>query len=115
MCLASNYSVRTCALRDGGGLGPELAEDHSTSMLMNAGGWRVVHAVNANSIGDGPDTLADMVLQEFQWSRSRMGLLLTVTPHYLASLPWRLRFQFVFYQAIYPMIALTAAQCQSCL
>jgi len=75
----------------------------------------VVHAVDAIAIGDRPDILADMVMQEFPWSRSLMGLLLTVTPHHLAFLPWRLRFQFVFCQAVYPMIALTAAQCQSCL
>ncbi len=39
MCIGSHYCVRTCALRDLGGLGPEIAEDHSTSLLMNAGGW----------------------------------------------------------------------------
>ncbi len=109
MCIGSHYIVRTAALREVGGLGPELAEDHSTSMLMNAGGWRGVHAMDAIAYGDGPDTLADMITQEFQWSRSLVALLLTYTPRYLGRLPWRLRFQFVFCQALYPMIALTAA------
>jgi cellulose synthase (UDP-forming) len=109
MCIGSHYVVRTAALRDVGGLGPELAEDHSTSMILNAGGWRGIHAMDAIAYGDGPDTLADMITQEFQWSRSLMSLLLTHTPRYLGRLPWRLRFQFVFCQALYPLIALTAA------
>ena len=49
-----------------------------------------------------------MITQEFQWSRSLVALLLTYTPRYLGRLPWRLRFQFVFCQALYPMMALTA-------
>ncbi len=109
MCIGSHYILRTVALRDVGGLGPELAEDHSTSMLLNAAGWRGVHAMDAIAIGDGPDTLADMITQEFQWSRSLVALLLTYTPRYLRHLPWRLRFQFVFCQALYPMIAMTGA------
>lgn len=109
MCIGSHYAVRTAALAAVGGLGPELAEDHSTSMLLNAGGWRGVHAMEAIAIGDGPRTLADMVTQEFQWSRSLVALLIGHTPRYLGQLPWRLRFQFVFCQALYPMIALSAA------
>ena len=38
MCIGSHYAVRTKALKEIGGLGPELAEDHSTTLLMNAGG-----------------------------------------------------------------------------
>lgn len=109
MCIGSHYAVRTTALAKVGGLGPELAEDHSTSMILNAGGWRGVHAMEATAIGDGPRTLADMVTQEFQWSRSLVALLLTHTPRYLRALPWRLRFQFLFCQALYPMLALSAA------
>ena len=109
MCIGSHYAVRTKALTAVGGLGPELAEDHSTSMILNAGGWRGVHAMEAIAIGDGPRTLADMVTQEFQWSRSLVALLLTHTPRYLRALPWRLRFQFLFCQGLYPMMALSAA------
>jgi cellulose synthase (UDP-forming) len=109
MCIGSHYILRTQALRDIGGVGPELAEDHSTSMLMNAGGWRGVHAMNAIAYGNGPETLTDMITQEFQWSRSLVALLLTYTPQCLARLPWRLRFQFVFCQVLYPMVALTGA------
>lgn len=109
MCIGSHYAVRTKALANVGGLGPELAEDHSTSMILNAGGWRGVHAMEAIAIGDGPRTLADMITQEFQWSRSLVALLVTHTPRYLRALPWRLRFQFLFCQALYPTMALSAA------
>nr|WP_254679753.1 glycosyltransferase [Celeribacter baekdonensis] len=47
MCIGSHYAVRTIALMEAGGLGPELAEDHSTTMLMAVAGWRGVHAMDA--------------------------------------------------------------------
>ncbi|WP_372839273.1 glycosyltransferase family 2 protein [Phaeovulum sp.] len=109
MCIGSHYAVRTKALQAIGGLGPELAEDHSTSMLMNAGGWRGVHAIDAIAYGDGPATLTDMVTQEFQWSRSLLTLLLSHTSRYVAHLPLRLKFLFVFCQLWYPLFALTTA------
>lgn len=109
MCIGSHYAVRTQALREVGGLGPELAEDHSTTMILNAGGWRGVHAIDAIAIGDGPATVADMVTQEFQWSRSLVTLLLQYSPRYLPRMPWRLRLQFLFCQMLYPLSALTLA------
>ena len=108
LCIGSHYAVRTRALREAGGLGPELAEDHSTSMLINAAGWRGVHAIDAIANGDGPQTFADLITQEFQWSRSLTTILLEYTPAYLSKLSPRLRRQFVFCQLWYPMFALFA-------
>ncbi len=105
MCIGSHYAVRTRALRAVGGLGPELAEDHSTTLLMNAGGWRGVHAFNAIAYGDGPANISDLCTQEFQWSRSLVTLLLQHTPAYLAQLPLRLKFLFLFCQLLYPLLA----------
>ncbi|MBL3551774.1 glycosyltransferase family 2 protein [Rhodovulum sulfidophilum] len=105
LCIGSHYAVRTRALRQIGGLGPELAEDHSTSLLMNAGGWRGVHAIDAIAIGAGPANFADMLTQEFQWSRSLVTILLRHTPRCLSDLPLRLRLQFLFTQSIYPGLA----------
>jgi cellulose synthase (UDP-forming) len=107
MCIGSHYAVRTKALREVGGLGPELAEDHATTMILNAGGWRGVHAIDAIAIGEGPATVADMVTQEFQWSRSLVTLLLQYTPRYLPALTPRLRAQFLFCQLLYPILATT--------
>ncbi len=105
MCIGSHYAVRTEALKQVGGLGPELAEDHSTSMIMNAGGWRGVHAIDAIAYGAGPASIADMATQEFQWSRSLVTLLLRYTPDYYSNLRPILKFQFVFSQLWYPIFA----------
>lgn len=109
MCIGSHYAVRTKALKQAGGLGPELAEDHSTTMLVAAAGWRGVHAVDAIAVGQGPDTLSDLITQEFQWSRSLLSLLLRYTPRYLPSLPWRLRLLFLLCQTWYVFFALSMA------
>ena len=98
--------MRTSALREIGGLGPELAEDHSTTLMFNAAGWRGVHALDAIAHGDGPNTFADLVTQEFQWSRSLVTVLLKYTPRYLGKLSPILKFQFLFAQLWYPLYAL---------
>ncbi|MBB4296084.1 cellulose synthase (UDP-forming) [Rhizobium leguminosarum] len=105
LCIGSHYAVRTSALREIGGLGPELAEDHSTTLMMNAGGWRGVHAADAIAHGDGPANFADLVVQEFQWSRSLVTILLQHSRRYVMRLPLRLRLQFVFSQLWYPLFS----------
>lgn len=103
LCIGSHYAVRTCALKEIGGLGPELAEDHSTTLLFNAHGWRGAFAFKAFAHGDGAECLADSVTQEFQWSRSLTRLLFTMTPRYWKYLPGRLKAQFFFAQLWYPL------------
>jgi cellulose synthase (UDP-forming) len=105
LCIGSHYTVRTSALRDIGGLGPELAEDHSTTLMFNAHGWRGVHAVNAIANGAGPESFADLVVQEFQWSRSLVTILLGWSPKLIPRLDARRRFQFGFSQLWYPMFS----------
>lgn len=105
MCIGSHYAVRTKALKEVGGLGPELAEDHSTTMILSAGGWKGVHAFDAIAEGEGPATVSDLCTQEFQWSRSLVSLLLFHTPRYFRDLPIRLRWQFMLCQLLYPIIA----------
>jgi cellulose synthase (UDP-forming) len=105
MCIGSHYAVRTAALKQIGGLGPELAEDHSTTLMMNAFGWRGVHALDAIAHGEGPRTFADLATQEFQWSRSLVTILLQYSPTYVTRMPGRLKFQFLFSQLWYPLFA----------
>jgi cellulose synthase (UDP-forming) len=101
MCIGSHYAVRTAALQESGGLGPELAEDHSTTLLLCAHGWRGVHSIDAIAHGDGPDSFTDGMVQEFQWARSLVMIFLGVTPHYINKMPLRLQFQFLFGQLWY--------------
>lgn len=107
LCIGSHYAVRTKALKEIGGLGPELAEDHSTTLMMNGHGWRGVHSIDAMAHGEGPPTLAACVTQEFQWSRSLMVVLLTVMPKYWRHLSWPLRLQFLFSELWYPLFGVT--------
>lgn len=109
LCIGSHYAVRTAALEEIGGLGPELAEDHSTSLMMNTHGWRGVFALDAIAHGHGPVCFADSLTQEYQWSRSLTTLLFTLTPKCWPFLPRRLKFQFAFAQLWYPIYATSLA------
>jgi cellulose synthase (UDP-forming) len=103
LCIGSHYAVRTSALRQIGGLGPELAEDHSTTLLMNAHGWRGRFAHRAICHGLGPETFQDAMVQEFQWSRSLTTILLCHLPPLWGKLPPHLRLQFLYAQVFYPL------------
>ncbi|MDL5199876.1 glycosyltransferase [Streptomyces sp. ALI-76-A] len=107
LCIGSHYAVRTRALQDIGGLGPELAEDFSTTFLLNSAGWHGAFAIDAEAHGDGPLTFAAMVTQEFQWSRSLVFMLLGMLPKHLRRMPARLRIRFAFALSYYPLLALT--------
>jgi cellulose synthase (UDP-forming) len=106
LCIGSHYAVRTAALRDIGGVGPELAEDFSTSFLLNSAGWQGAFAIDAEAHGDGPTTVAAMLVQEFQWSKSLTVLLLMLVPRNLPSLPWSLRFRFIYALLFYGLLVL---------
>jgi cellulose synthase (UDP-forming) len=103
LCIGSHYAVRTAALAEIGGLGPELAEDHSTTLLLNSNGWRGVFAIDARCHGLGPETFEDAMVQEFQWSRSLTTILLALTPKVTHRLPSHLRWQFLYSQLFYPL------------
>lgn len=107
MCIGSHYAVRTRALRDIGGIGPELAEDFSTTFLLHSAGWHGAFAIDAEAHGEGPLTFADMVTQEFQWSRSLTTMLLGLLPRHLGRLPALLRLRFAYALWFYPLLALT--------
>ncbi|NLU66139.1 glycosyltransferase [Streptomyces sp. HNM0574] len=106
MCIGSHYAVRTRALREIGGLGPELAEDFSTTYLLNSAGWHGAFAIDAEAHGDGPLTFADMATQEYQWSRSLTTMLLGLLPRHLRRLPPLLRLRFGYALAYYPLFGL---------
>jgi cellulose synthase (UDP-forming) len=101
MCIGSHFAVRTRALFEIGGLGPELAEDHSTTLLFNAYGWRGVHSIDAVASGYGPATFKDGMVQELQWTRSLAIIFLTLTPKHILKLPFFLAGQFLFVQFWY--------------
>lgn len=107
-CIGSHYAVRTRALRDIGGVGPELAEDFSTSFLLTSAGWHGAFALRAEAHGEGPPTFAAMLTQEFQWSRSLTTVALSMTFRHLRRMSWPLRIRFVHALAYYPLLTLTS-------
>jgi cellulose synthase (UDP-forming) len=107
LCIGSHYAVRTGALREIGGIGPDLAEDFSTTFLMNVAGWHGAFAIDAEAHGDGPDTFAAMTTQEFQWARSLTTILLGLVPVNLRRLSWRLRFRFLYALSYYFLLVST--------
>ncbi|MFM9087922.1 MAG: glycosyltransferase family 2 protein [Cyanobium sp.] len=108
LCIGSHYAVQTAALQAIGGLGPELAEDHSTTLLMNAKGWSGVFQPDAIAHGEGPASFVDGMTQEFQWSRSLIMILLLLLPASFVSLSARKKFQFLFAENWYALFSSAA-------
>ena len=102
-CIGSHYAVRTAALKQIGGIGPELAEDFTTTLMMSSHGWQGVFAIDAEAHGDGPACLEDCLTQEFQWSRSMMNVMLGVNGAYWAGLSVRAKLRLGFCQVWYPL------------
>jgi cellulose synthase (UDP-forming) len=119
LCIGSHYAIRTQALQEIGGIGPELAEDFSTTLMMNAFGWHGAFALDAEAHGDGPETLADLVTQEFQWARSVTDVTLNYARGYWRGLGpiekiklggqqlwYPLHGFFMFAATVFPIVAL---------
>lgn len=96
LCIGSHYAVRTRALQEVGGLGPELAEDYVTTLWLQSAGWGGAFALDAIAHGDGPETLNDMLTQELQWSRSLGTVLTKWAPRRFRTVPWRARTRMSF-------------------
>ena len=101
VCIGSHYAVRTAALREVGGLGPELAEDYSTTLWLQSGGWDGVFVLDAEAHGAGPASVDEMMTQEIQWSRSLGTILTKWLPGRGSAMPWRARLRMEFSLAFY--------------
>jgi cellulose synthase (UDP-forming) len=109
LCIGSHYAVRTAALREVGGLGPELAEDYSTTLWLQSGGWEGVFSLDAEAHGDGPESFDEMMLQEIQWARSLGALATRWAPVRFGRLRWRAAARLGFTLAYYPLQGITLA------
>ena len=101
VCIGSHYAVRTTALREAGGVGPELAEDYTTTLWLQSAGWVGVFNIGARAHGDGPESLDEMLLQEVQWARSLGTILVRWAPGRLGRVPLRARARLRFALAFY--------------
>jgi hypothetical protein len=73
-CTGSHYAVRTSALKAIGGIGPELDEDLSTTIMFMSRGYKGVYSMDTIALGQGPETFESAMVQEFQWARSAIIL-----------------------------------------
>ena len=105
-CIGSHYAVRTAALKEIGGIGPELAEDFTTTLMMSAHGWQGVFAIDAEAHGEGPECAEDFFRQEFQWSRSMVNVLLGVSAGSWRGVGMRARLRLGFCELWYPLYAI---------
>lgn len=106
ICIGSHYAVRTQALQEAGGLGPELAEDHSTTLMINNAGWDGAFAFDAIAHGDGAGSFAASMTQEFQWSRSLTRIFFEWRSKFFHGLTFKKRLMFLFAELWYPIFAL---------
>lgn len=96
VCIGSHYAVRTAALQSVGGIGPELAEDYSTTLWLQSGGWDGVFVLDAEAHGAGPISVDEMLTQESQWGRSLGTLFTKWLPGRVRSVPLRARMRLGF-------------------
>jgi cellulose synthase (UDP-forming) len=109
MCFGSHYSVRTAALADIGGIGPEIAEDHTTTMLMSAKDWKGGYANYAVAHGMGAVGIKDSMRQEYQWATVGMRAFLLIGKEYFLKLSLIHKIQFLIWWLWYPAVSFVTA------
>ncbi|MBO0728212.1 MAG: glycosyltransferase [Acidimicrobiaceae bacterium] len=105
MIFGSHAAFRVCALREIGGFQHTLAEDQHNTVRLAAAGWHGVFNPDAIAIGNGPESFADAMVQEYQWARAVTQLLLEFFLADQRTLPVRLKVAFLFRQTWYPLFA----------
>ncbi|WP_420700314.1 glycosyltransferase [Corynebacterium glutamicum] len=108
-CIGSHYAVRTTDLAKAGGIGPELAEDFSTSYVIRLTGADGAFAVDAKAHGQGPSNFAAMITQEFQWCRSLTVLLFTLVARTLKVYKPKLQIRFLYALLFMPVLGIVTA------
>lgn len=106
VCFGSHYSLRTKALKEAGGIGPEIAEDYTSTLMLNAIGWKGAFARNAIAHGMGAVGVVDCMIQEYQWSLVGMRAALLVAPKAFLKMPFKIKLQMVVWTFWYPVVTL---------
>jgi cellulose synthase (UDP-forming) len=101
----SHYSHRVTALRDIGGIAPEIAEDLTTTLTYNARGWRGAHALNAIAHGYGAVGVEDSMIQEYQWALVGMRAWFFVSRKLFWDLGLKVKMQFIVWHMWYPLVS----------
>ncbi|MDX8150993.1 glycosyltransferase [Patulibacter brassicae] len=99
--IGSHTTYRTSAVREIGGFQPTRAEDHLDTVVLAAHGYRGVYHPEIIATGDGPDTLATYLRQQFAWAHSMITVCLRWTPRLLPRYTAGQALQFLFSQSWY--------------
>jgi cellulose synthase (UDP-forming) len=92
-CCGTNVVFRRSALEEAGGF-PEdsLTEDFELSIRLHERGWKSTYVPDILAHGLGPEDMAAYVSQQHRWARGCLSALPAVLR---ATLPWRLRLQYL--------------------
>jgi cellulose synthase (UDP-forming) len=105
VCFGSHYSMRINALKDIGGIGPEVAEDYTTTAMMNAHGWKGGFAGNAIAHGMGAVGIKDSMHQEYQWALVGVRASILVIPKIFFKFSNSVKFQSIIWTFWYPALS----------
>jgi cellulose synthase (UDP-forming) len=105
MCFGSHYSLRVKALKEIGGIGPEIAEDFTTTAMMNAYGWKGSFARNAIAHGMGAVGVKDSMHQEYQWALVGTRATMLVIPKIFLNFRPSIKFQSIVWMFWYPAVS----------
>lgn len=92
-CCGTNVIFRREALESVGGFPTgSVTEDFELSIRLHERGWRTVYVQDVLARGLAPEDMASYVTQQFRWAR---GCVSTIPRVARASLPWRIRLQYL--------------------
>lgn len=101
--IGSHCTYETRAVQEIGGFQPTRAEDHLDTVELAAIGYRGVFVPEIIAEGDGPETFATYMQQQFAWAYSLMQILFWHTPRLLPKYGAKRVMQFLFAQTWYPL------------
>jgi cellulose synthase (UDP-forming) len=107
--VGSHTSYRTAAIREIGGFQPTRAEDHLDTVVLAAHGYKGVFVPELIAVGDGPDTFATYLRQQFAWAYSMIQIFFHHTPRLVHRYSVRQAVQFLFCQSWYTLWSISLA------
>jgi cellulose synthase (UDP-forming) len=107
--IGSHTSYRMSAVREIGGFQPTRAEDHLDTVLLAAHGYTGVFVPDLIAVGEGPDTFATYLRQQFAWAYSMIQIFLQHTPKLVWRYTPKQAFQFLFCQSWYTLWSISLA------
>lgn len=109
MCFGSHYSLRVKALEEIGGIGPEIAEDYTTTAMLNAYGWKGGFAGQAIAHGMGAVGIKDSMHQEYQWALVGVRASMLIIPKIYKNFTTAIKLQSLVWIFWYPALTLVTA------